>query len=287
MLGVQSRRDHAAARRDWESRASVFLNCNGVRNSHVIMKNFGERALEHLTQYKAEELWIEEPGTFRKKGLVYFLSTFCPVRRLTRISCPWSPFTKTLTDTNGRKIRWHQCAHHLNSSQALTVKFFQPLTNRRDTAMLSQVLHLKAPFTAVGFEHVPDPAEGTNIDFYARGIDGDAVIIEVKYTEPKFEGARNDVKHREKYAKFYAEHIALIANFDGDEREQFFAACQFFRNAIHAGVKTHALTRVWFLIPRENELMNKAAEEAMATLTPEIGKHIAVVHFKVSCRQNR
>lgn len=246
------------------------------------MKNFGDRALEHLTQYKTEELGIPEPGTFHHKGLVHLLSHILPLERADQNLMPLvRPFHKTLKDTGGHNIRWHRHAHHLNSSQALTVNLFQPfLTDPAREEMLAQILHLKAPFTAVGFEHVPDPAEGTNVDFYARGINGDALIIEVKYTETEFGRAEDDAKHHQEYVRFYKERMALVGTFDRDERQQFFAAYQFFRNAIHAGVKAHARTRVWFLVPRENELINKAADEAIATLTPEINEYIEVVHLE-------
>ena len=102
--------------------------------------------------------------------------------------------------------------------------------------MLAKVLPLRLPFRRIGFEHVPDANERTNVDFFAEGENG-SLLVEVKFTEDAFGKAKNDDAHRLKYQSLYRDRLKNVASFDGNEQSEFFAAYQFFRNAIYAGLK--------------------------------------------------
>jgi hypothetical protein len=186
-----------------------------------------------------------------------------------------------LKDTRGGKLKRHRYFHHLNSSQALAINLFQPfLTKPNRQALLARLLKLRVPLTRAGFEHVPDEREGTNVDFFAEGKDGESLLVEVKFTEREFGKAKDDARHREKYEKFYREPLKATTDLNDDEMAEFFSAYQFFRNAIHAGMRTHAPSRVWFLVPHGNKAVREAAKKYSRRLKSEIAAHVQVIELE-------
>jgi hypothetical protein len=246
------------------------------------MKAFTERALEHLSQYKIEVLKICEPGVYRyrnadkeKSHVLPLEKADCNLLELVR------PYLRDLKDTKGSKLKKHRYFHHLNSSQALAINLFQPfLTAPNRRALLARLLKLRAPLNRAGFEHVPDELEGTNVDFFAEGKDGEGLLIEVKFTEREFGKAKDDARHREKYEKFYREPLKATTDLNDEEMAEFFSAYQFFRNAIHAGSKTHVPSHVWFLVPRENKAVREAAKKYSQRLKSEIVARVQVIELE-------
>lgn len=245
------------------------------------MSEFSERAIKHLTRYKVDELRIHQPGIFRYRGADLEKAHILPLEKQDHNLLPLvRPFFRTLADTAGKKLKWHRYFSHLNSSQALAINLFQPfLISSGRLTMLAKVLQLRLPFGRIGFEHVPDASERTNVDFFAEGENG-SLLVEVKFTEDTFGKAKNDSAHRVKYRKLYRDRLKNIASFDGNEQLEFFAAYQFFRNAIYAGLKDNRPTRVWFLVPHGNSSIKLAAKVFSARLNREIAPHIQTVDLE-------
>jgi hypothetical protein len=243
---------------------------------------FTERALKHLSRYKIEVLKIYDPGVYKhrdadieKPHILPLDKADCNLFELVR------PCLRDLNDTKGSKLKKHRYFHHLNSSQALAINLFQPfLTTPNRQALLACLLKLQAPLNRAGFEHVPDELEGTNVDFFAEGKDGEGLLIEVKFTEREFGKAKDDARHREKYEKFYREPLKATTDLSDEEMTEFFSAYQFFRNAIHAGMKTRVPSRVWFLVPRENKAVREAAKKYSQRLKSEIVARVRVIELE-------
>jgi hypothetical protein len=243
-------------------------------------KNFSKQALEHLSRYKEEVLGVCEVGKFTHRGEELHKRHILPKAKqhLNLLPLVRGCFT-TLKDTGGRPLKWHRYFHHLNSSQALAVNLFQPfLTTPARQSLLASLLDLNQPLRHAGFEHVADPREGTNVDFFAEGADGASVFVEVKFTEREFGAAKDDERHRAKYAEVYEHRVAELAVFGEDAREEFFAAYQFFRNALHA--RQAPAQRVWFLVPRRNLGVALAAEKNIRQLKPDTAKNVQIVYLE-------
>ncbi|MBA3961561.1 MAG: hypothetical protein H0X40_06635 [Chthoniobacterales bacterium] len=238
--------------------------------------------LDHLGRYKSEELKVKEPGNFHYRGQDLEKPHILPKNRARdNLLELVRPEYDSLLDSRERKLKWHRYFHHLNSSQALAVNLFQPfLQKAARNSLLASLLGLEAPLTKVGFEHIPDEREGTNVDFFAEGQDGGNLLVEVKFTERGFGKAKDDVRHRQKYEEVYRDQLRATTLLNENDRMEFFSAYQFFRNAIHAGLKKHVATRVWFLVPRDNTAVRLAAKRSMIHLKSEIAAHVQVIELE-------
>lgn len=243
------------------------------------MTGYPQSLLTHLETYKREVLGIDEPGIFEYRGReipkdhilqedAWNLNFLHGIRGQ----------SAALLDCDGKPIQWHRFKHHLNSSQVMAVNLFQPLlTSPFGLEILAAVTGVESPTAdGTGFEFVPDSEEGTNIDFCVAGKDGKKLFVEVKLSEADFGRAKNDEKHREKFADLYLPRCqGRVLLEPGKEWEEFRHDYQFYRNALFAD----ADTRIWFLIPGVHRSLIQRAERCLEKLTEEIRSQVRIVRM--------
>lgn len=243
------------------------------------MTGYPQSLLTHLETYKREVLGIDEPGIFEYRGRKIPKDHILP-------EDAWNlnflhgirGQSASLRDCHGKAIQWHRFKHHLNSSQAMAVNLFQPLlTSTFGLEILAAVTGVESPTAdGTGFEFVPDSEEETNIDFCVSGKDGKKLFVEVKLSEADFGRAKNDERHRKKFAAIYLPRCqGRVLLKRGKEWEEFRHDYQFYRNALFAD----ADTRIWFLIPGVHRSLIQQAERCLEKLTEGIRSQVRIVRM--------
>ena len=140
----------------------------------------------HLTQYKRDVLGVEEDGVWVMKNETR--------PHLLPISEMWLNILPLIRDDFREyfacadpKLKLHRDFHHLNSSQAMGFNLFFPIIRSEEwDRLLKAILCSNEQVLGHKFEHVPDPIEFTNLDFWMKRADSSEVHIEVKLTETAF-----------------------------------------------------------------------------------------------------
>lgn len=161
-----------------------------------------------------------------------------------------------------KRIKYHEGAAHLNSSQVMCISFFKKFFENPDwekyLIMTLQQVGVPVPTVQIKdaiFEYEPDPKEKTNFDFYMILENGVRVSIEVKYTEAEFGGISFDQKDPDKYARKWQDlYKGMVDNspYLSCIEEAFFAQYQINRNICYAWENDIVL----FLTPRANDEEN-------------------------------
>jgi len=143
------------------------------------------------------------------------------------------------------KPKFHQYAHHVNSSQIFCINVFGPLMILADSykalrSLLEQMgVVFKSPIVRAQFEFTPEAKrDRTQFDFYVKTLNGEEAFFEIKYTERKF-GTPSKGSYRER--AFYAQlcrasvNLSAMADMDVDDSmcEEFFKNFQIWRNVGH------------------------------------------------------
>lgn len=96
------------------------------------MQTYQSRITQHLTRYRRNRLGIVQAGTFRHNGVDRSYGHILP-RELRWLNIP-EPFRAEVRDyAVKRRIALHRYFHHLNSSQALALSLFLPLSSDFET----------------------------------------------------------------------------------------------------------------------------------------------------------
>lgn len=145
-----------------------------------------------------------------------------------------------------KEIKYHY-AEHLNSSQTMCISYFKKFFEKPEyEALLIKILSEMGLGISVFdtieeaiFEHILNPKEGTNFDFYLKLHDDRQITFEIKFTESEF-GATSKIKdasfvYCKKYADIYVPMLAKcayspknnilsdnIACLNGKEKAEFF-----------------------------------------------------------------
>ncbi|MEI6536185.1 MAG: hypothetical protein WCN98_12640 [Verrucomicrobiaceae bacterium] len=230
---------------------------------------------------------VNEPGIYRYRGREVKKEHILPYGRKDLNFLPLiRDAALKLKDASGAGgLKWHHYSHHLNSSQVLAVNLFQPLLQTGDEGLrtLAKITATGFPcHNPTGFEFVPNPNEGTNIDFCVTGKGGQRVFMELKLTEEEFGSARNDERHQNKFHDIYSPLCRnKITLPDGAEWATFKRFYQVFRNVVYADRKT----KVWFVIPKPHQVLLSQLNKAMTFVHPAITSQIQVVHLGDLFRQ--
>ena len=217
------------------------------------------------------------PGIYRHNGCDLEMNHILPEDRKF-----WNFFpevreeAKLALDGQGEPIRWHRFFHHLNSSQVFAFNLFYPiLQSRFGSNCLAKITGLESISSQVsGFELIPDPEEGTNIDVALGSSPANRIFIEVKLSEGDFGRARDDDEHRKKFEETYRPRMTGKVQIKGmDEWTEFRRNYQFYRNVIFADEKT----RIWFLIPGAHRSLIQRAERCMRHLAESIQDRVEIV----------
>lgn len=138
--------------------------------------------LEHLNEYKKNELGIKEDGIWKANNLSYGHILPLDLGEKNYLS-------KEVKEALTKEER-HEYWYHLNSSQTLCVNFFAPLLNvckgKYFNTLMSKVVGKNITLLKTNkspkFEYMPIE-RSTNFDFYFEDTSGNEYFFEIKYTE--------------------------------------------------------------------------------------------------------
>lgn len=262
-----------------EARLNRHISClrlkwNGRRTSDA--DAYVSRLNEQLSRYRENILNIREKGSFTHLGRLISYGHILPtVDKWANILEPFRPDIRAYIEASG--VELHRYFHHLNSSQAFALNLFYPFFKRSQSAVLLKALGLRGTAKQWGFEHIPDTAEGTNVDVFWRTKEKTGEIVttwcEVKLTERKFGTANPDERHLTKLREIYRPRFEETGCARGLlETGFFFEHYQLLRNIwLAAEAPT---SRVLFLLPWANTVLWSQLAAVRLLLSPVLEKRV-------------
>jgi len=236
---------------------------------------YAELLNRHLTSYKASRLGVDEPGTFRHKGIDLEYGHILPMDlKWLNLLEPFRGEIRRYLEAHP-EISPHKFFHHLNSSQAFALNLFYPFFQEGGSENLIRALGREGSMASWCPEYVPDAQEGTNVDVAWHDAGGSWTYCEVKLSEQGFGTAKHDQRHEEKLAVTYGPVLDPYCPPELLEPATFFANYQILRNVWLAAKDEHA--SVLFLMPRENERLWGPLQSVIRVLTPDLSERIHVV----------
>ncbi len=186
---------------------------------------FYKNILDHLSEFKTKNFPEIPNGTFRGNTYSHiFDETYRDANLLCSNSKP--------------DIKYHDCSHHLNSSQIMCINFFSPFISNEPIFLdlLNQYIDLPkdCSITKAEFEYTPFGTNNTNFDFYIELSTGERSYLEIKYTEPNFGKTsydkNNPNKYEDKWKNFYARQLEKSLYLKNISQEDFYNDYQINRN---------------------------------------------------------
>ena len=116
-------------------------------------------------------------------------------------------------------------------------------------------------------------------DFYLKTEEGTQIFFEIKYTEEGFGKAKNDEAHRDKYNRTYKDALIKSTWIKDSAKNMlnFFDHYQVMRNLLAIDNKSYVV----FIYPKDNDVVNKAAEEAKTSIVTQAGrKHLITINWE-------
>lgn len=237
-------------------------------------KNFADQAIRHL-MLSPKFKGLNFDGTFRgsQPRIKHILKNKEDVYKLL--------FCKSLRNChvcanlfNATKPKFHQYAHHVNSSQIFCINVFGPLMILDDSyeslrkLLVQMGVKFKSSIEHAQFEYTPETTgDRTQFDFYVKTEKGEEAFFEFKYSERGFgtpsNGSCNEIDF---YAQLCRESVNLSGmakmKVDDSVRKNFFSDLfQVWRNIGH--VKNEKQYSV-FVFPFKNEtLLRRFPKESM------------------------
>ena len=240
--------------------------------------DYNKETKENLIQYKKDVLKVFEKGINGNDGLKRPYEHVLPARLKNQNII--GNYREQFFNSEYAEIDYHECFHHLNSSQALCINMFYPLIAESRLNLISELLNVsKDDIINHVFEYESDleksESRQTHFDFYFETEQMQRVYVELKYTEQSFGSAGNDQRHRNKFKHTFLP--LLVDNpFIRDEYKEmlpFFKNYQILRNLVH--IRNDSI--VVFLYPRANKKIHEQALMAMDQMVTDRGKR----HFKL------
>lgn len=223
-------------------------------------KEFNERVLESLVNYKEKVMHIKGKGVWSKNNKSY--PHILPDSSSNLL--PQAAKFKQLPS-----IKLHTGAAHLNSSQMMCINFFSPLfkDDKRLIELICKQLNLPITpdmkITNKQFEYTPNGPKHTNFDFYVELSTGEKFYFEIKYTERKFGGVSIDSKYPERYEKewecFYKDQTDKSKYFKDILQKDFYKNYQINRNIAYITAENAEREFVCFVYPYDNGNLHKEA----------------------------
>jgi len=246
------------------------------------MKDYIKRLKEHLARYSRDQLHITEPGIFWWKGskIVHYHILPRKCADLNFLPDCRSALQAHL-DANRKKITLHRFFHHLTSSQAFAFNLFFPFLTcdqPRATSFFSHFGTTQPRPDDWEFESIPDKEEGTNVDVAWTTSDGGRLYCEVKLTEAEFGAAKDLPKYSVKLETIYRGRLSALVPEKYLEPTTFRAHYQILRNL--ALLHRDPRDRLVFLLPRENEAVQRKLNPLLDDLRPEVRSRARVVFIE-------
>lgn len=184
-------------------------------------------------------------------------------------------------------IRLHRDFHHLNSSQALAFNLFFPYFSAGGAAAdpLARSMGVPAPTDQWYFEHVPEPAEGTNVDVAWRSAGGAWSFCEVKLSEGDFGAAKPDTRHQKKLESVYRKRLIHLVQPELLEPDAFCRNYQLLRNI--SFLESARVSDVVFLVPAANEALPASFRRVEKLLNPAVRKRVHLAFLENVLRSLR
>jgi hypothetical protein len=220
-------------------------------------KEYREKVIQHMENYKKNFLGITERGIYKNSNKDYG-----HILPKTKDEIPIYNLLPSIDiqDERLKKIKYHQYAHHLNSSQLMCINFFTPL--KKDNLLL-KILKVAtnlnfssdAEMKEISFEKSFLKSDNTNFDLYIEISTGEKIYFEIKYTEQDFAGNcyENGIlkqKYENKYNSYY-ENYLQNSLMDIKSKEEFFRNYQINRNLSY--IKKNSNDYVVFILPFDSE----------------------------------
>ncbi len=239
----------------------------------------------HLARYKKSRLGVDEPGLFERTGKPYSHILPSRLRRLNLLEAIREEFEEYRSSHPA--VRLHRDFHHLNSSQALAFNLFFPYFNAGGGAAgaLAGSMGAPAPTDQWHFEHVPDPAEGTNVDVAWRSASGAWTFCEVKLSEGDFGTAKPDARHKKKLESVYRKRLLHLVQPELLELNALCQNYQLLRNI--SFLESATVSDVVFLVPAANEALSVSFRRVERSLKPAVRKRVHLVFLEDVLRSLR
>ncbi len=256
--------------------------------------SYRDKVIKHLESYEDYDITEDKKGYNNKRwGKKYY-----HIIKDKENDQYLNIFPEYREEVKALKINIHRDFHHLNSSQAMCINFFQPLIHHD---LLEFVLKKINPIENWGnitdasyekdsqWERIlanknnlnPRARKPTEFDFYIETDTGKTVTFEVKYSENNFGGpSKEDGKYKdtyiEKFNKVYQEMMSdhIIKN---NDTESFLDNYQIMRNLVNILDKNHYAV---FLVPMDNEPVAKKAVEACNWVTQDYRDNVKVLYLE-------
>lgn len=240
------------------------------------MASYQQWLKQHLATYKVQQLGVLDNGVWRRNRQPYahilpaslsHLNILEPYR-----AAFWYDFSEHM------HITLHPDFHHLNSSQAMCFNLFYPLLT--NLPILTAVLGLPhASVTAYAFEHISDPTEGTNFDFYLRLDSGTQLFFELKLSENDFGTARPNARREGKRQAIYIPRLIDTVDAACLNSIYFFQHYQLLRNMSYLH---HDRSDMLFLIfPFQNSRLLAESTSILTNVKQPVHDKIRLIDLEV------
>ena len=239
--------------------------------------DYQSRLVLHLEDYKRSVLGIEENGTWRKAERQHILPW--ELRKQNVLPSIREAFWSSFTQHDQLQMFFH----HLNSSQAMAFNLFFRAKARADDGALLRALEIGDQFDKFEFEHVPEPAEKTNLDVFIRSRLPSGkqrrVLIEVKLSEQHFGPVgKIEERHFRKLEALYRPKLRGSVHENCLAPDFFFKHYQLLRNIYHLEPRTD--DRLILLFPEANEKLRYVHEWLDKNVQPEVRAQIQTIHLE-------
>lgn len=262
----------------------------------MIKENFQKKVKQHLSHYKKGVINVYEMGINGNRGFKKPYEHILP-ERLSRLNII-EQYRDDYFSSEYHEIDYHNCFHHMNSSQALCINLFYPLIAENKLNLISELLNLPdGEIKEPAFEYTTNLEQTcrgrTSFDFYFEIARHLKLYIELKYTEQNFGEVCINHAYRKKFRKTY---LPLLADnpFIRDEYKRivpFLKNYQIMRNLVHISDSSFVV----FIYSKANRNIQEQALQAYEEMVTKKGKnHLKLLtmeetlqHIKSSLKEGR
>ncbi|WP_066894844.1 PGN_0703 family putative restriction endonuclease [Clostridium nigeriense] len=251
-------------------------------------KDYREIVIQHMESYKKNFLGITKRGIYKNSPKDY--GHILPKTKEENGIPIYNLLPSIdIKDEILKEIKYHEYAHHLNSSQLMCINFFLPITKDKILLkLLKQVTNLNfssdSEIKEIAFEKSFSKRDSTNFDLYIEISTGEKIYLEIKYTEQDFGGNCYDngilkEKYENKYNDYY-EKCIQDSLMDIKGKEEFFRDYQINRNISYIKDKNDY---VIFILPFDSEdLLNEVKNIVRKNISLE--NQVKIVDWKELCK---
>lgn len=243
---------------------------------------FSSEIREWMGRYRGEILRRPDMGSWRNRPYPHILSADDCRSGLNLLQSIRPNFAQYQAK---KKLKLHRDFAHLNSSQALAFNLFFPFLPPGESGLtwavperITGLLELSG-LVESEFERIENPAEGTNLDWWASCEDDGRVFCEVKFTESSFGTASSPTTdYRDRLERLYRPRlVGVIKPGLIDDLDWFEQHYQILRNLAHL-LLGHApeRNRVLFVLPERSPTYAHLVEFLNEHLEPSVEDRVVV-----------